>query len=69
MDEVFERVLVDIDGSKLLFTIGKPGILWKLDREHGKFLAYKETVYQNLFTHIDAKTGEPTYRPTSWNSK
>jgi alcohol dehydrogenase (cytochrome c) len=23
---------------------------------------YKETVYQNLFTHIDAKSGDPTYR-------
>ena len=62
MDEVFERVLVDLDGRKLLFTIGKPGILWKLDRENGQYLGYKETVYQNLFTHIDAESGEPTYR-------
>jgi alcohol dehydrogenase (cytochrome c) len=62
MDEVFERVLVDLDGRKLLFTIGKPGILWKLDRETSQFLGYKETVYQNLFAQIDAKTGEPTYR-------
>jgi alcohol dehydrogenase (cytochrome c) len=62
MDEVFERVLVDLDGRKLLFTIGKPGILWKIDRETGQFLGYRETVYQNLFTRIDPKTGEPTYR-------
>jgi alcohol dehydrogenase (cytochrome c) len=62
MDEVFERVLVDLDGRKLLFTIGKPGILWKLDREGGRFLGHKETVYQNLFANIDARTGEPTYR-------
>ena len=62
MDEVFERVLVDLDGRKLLFTIGKPGILWKLDRETGQFLGYKETVFQNLFASIDPKTGEPTYR-------
>jgi len=62
MDEVFERVLVDLDGRKLLFTVGKPGILWKLDRENGQFLGHKETVFQNLFASIDAKTGEPTYR-------
>jgi alcohol dehydrogenase (cytochrome c) len=62
MDEVFERVLVDVDGRQDLFTIGKPGILWKLDRESGQFLGYKETVRQNLFTRIDSKTGEPTYR-------
>lgn len=62
LDEVFERVLVDIGGQKLLFTIGKAGILWKLDRTTGKFLAYKETVFQNVFSHIDPRTGEPTYR-------
>jgi alcohol dehydrogenase (cytochrome c) len=62
MDEVFERVLVDVDGSKLLFTVGKPGILWKINRENGQFLGYKETVFQNLFAQVDAKTGEPTYR-------
>ena len=62
LDEVFERVLVDIGGQKLVFTIGKAGILWKLDRETGKFLGYKETVFQNVFDRIDPKTGEPTYR-------
>ena len=62
MDEVFERVLVDLDGAKLLFTIGKPGILWKINRETGQFLGHKETVYQNLFASVDPKTGEPTYR-------
>ena len=62
MDEVFERVLIDLEGTKLLFTIGKPGILWKINRETGQFLGYKETVFQNLFSNIDPKTGEPTYR-------
>ena len=56
-DEVFERVLVDLNGGKLLFTIGKPGVLWKINRETGQFLGYKETVYQNLFANIDATTG------------
>ena len=62
LDEVFERVLVDLDGRKLVFTVGKPGILWKLDRRTGEFLGYKETVFQNVFERIDPKTGAPTYR-------
>ncbi len=62
LDEVFERVLVDIGDQKVVFTIGKPGILWKLDRRTGKFLEYKETIFQNVFESIDPKTGTPTYR-------
>jgi alcohol dehydrogenase (cytochrome c) len=62
LDEVFERVLVDSDGKKVVFTIGKPGILWKLDRRTGQFLGYKETVFQNVFDSIDPKTGRPSYR-------
>ncbi len=27
LDEVFERVLIDVAGEKVVFTIGKPGIL------------------------------------------
>jgi alcohol dehydrogenase (cytochrome c) len=62
MDEVFERVLVDIGAQKVVFNIGKAGILWKLDRKTGDFIGAKETVYQNVFDRIDAKTGKPTYR-------
>jgi alcohol dehydrogenase (cytochrome c) len=62
LDEVFERVLVDSGGQNLVFSIGKAGILWKLDRKTGKFLDYKETVFQNVFDNIDKKTGEVHYR-------
>jgi alcohol dehydrogenase (cytochrome c) len=62
LDEVFERVLVDIGDQKVLFTIGKPGILWKLNRRTGEYLGHKETVFQNVFESIDPKTGTPTYR-------
>jgi alcohol dehydrogenase (cytochrome c) len=62
LDEVFERVLVDIGDQKVLFTAGKPGILWKLDRRTGKYLAHKETVFQNVWDHVDPKTGTPEYR-------
>jgi alcohol dehydrogenase (cytochrome c) len=62
LDVVYERVLVDSGGQNLLFTVGKDGVLWKLDRKAGKFLDYKETVFQNVFDNIDKKTGEVHYR-------
>jgi alcohol dehydrogenase (cytochrome c) len=63
LDEVYERVLVDIGADKTLFTIGKAGVLWKYDRRTGRFLGHKETVFQNVFDSINPKTGVPTYRP------
>jgi alcohol dehydrogenase (cytochrome c) len=63
LDEVYERVLVDLDGRKLSFNIGKAGILWKLDRESGQFISAKETVFQNVFRWKDASKGLVEYRP------
>ena len=62
LDIVYERVLVDADGEKWLFTIGKDGILWKLDRRTGAFVDLRETVHQDVFGSIDKTTGELTYR-------
>jgi alcohol dehydrogenase (cytochrome c) len=62
LDEVFERVLVDNGPDRWVFTVGKVGILWKLDRRTGKYLGHAETVFQNVFDRIDAATGEPHYR-------
>jgi alcohol dehydrogenase (cytochrome c) len=62
LDTVYERVLLDSGGQNLLFTIGKDGLLWKLDRKSGKFLDYKSTVFQNVFDSINPKTGEVHYR-------
>ena len=62
LDEVFEKVLVDIGPEQALFTIGKAGVLWKLERKTGKFMGFKETVLQNIFTKIDPERGIPTYR-------
>ena len=62
LDEVFERVLVDHGPQKTVMTVGKSGLLWKLDRETGKFLDVKETVYQNVWASIDMKTGRTRYR-------
>jgi alcohol dehydrogenase (cytochrome c) len=62
LDEVYERVLVDVGGERTLFTVGKPGVLWKLDRENGGYIDHAETVYQNVYASIDPDTGRPTYR-------
>ena len=62
LDEAFEKVLIDLGGRKTLFTIGKHGILWKLDRETGAFLGHKETIFQNVFDRIDPQTGAVSYR-------
>jgi alcohol dehydrogenase (cytochrome c) len=62
LDEVFERVLVDDGGQKLVFSAGKAGVLWKLDRKTGKYLGHKETVFQNIYDSYDPQTGEPHYR-------
>ena len=32
MDETFERILIDRDGRRSVFSMGKLGILWELDR-------------------------------------
>ncbi|PYS13995.1 MAG: alcohol dehydrogenase [Acidobacteria bacterium] len=62
LDIVFERVLVDDAGQSLLFTVGKDGILWKLDRKTGKYLGHKETVFQNVWDKFDPVSGRPHYR-------
>ena len=62
LDEAFEQILIDRNGQRLLFTMGKHGILWKLNRETGEFLAHKESIYQNVFDYIDPQTGVVRYR-------
>ncbi|MQA90830.1 MAG: PQQ-binding-like beta-propeller repeat protein [Gemmatimonas sp.] len=69
LDEVFERVLVDSDGRKLVLSVGKHGILWKNDRETGEFVGHTETLFQNAFTHIDPESGAVTYRDDIINAQ
>ena len=61
MDEVFERVLVDVDGRPSVFSMGKLAILWHLDRKTGKFVAAHDPGYQTLID-VDPKTGRASYR-------
>ncbi|OFW50248.1 MAG: hypothetical protein A3G77_09775 [Acidobacteria bacterium RIFCSPLOWO2_12_FULL_68_19] len=69
LDEVYERVLVDVGARKYVFTIGKPGILWRLDRQTGEFAGLKETVFHNIFDRIDLESGVPRYRSEIINAK
>jgi alcohol dehydrogenase (cytochrome c) len=62
LDVVFERVLVDSEGRKILLTVGKDGILWKLDRATGKYIDLKETLFQNVFATVDRVAGSVQYR-------
>ena len=62
LDEVFERVLVDIGDQKVSLSAGKAGILWKLDRKTGQYLGSKQMVNQTVWAEINPKTGEPRYR-------
>ncbi len=69
LDEVFERVLVNRGDERLVFSLGKYGILWKNDRVSGQFRGFTETVFQNAFTHIDPETGAVTYREDIQNAQ
>jgi len=62
MDENFEQVLVDRDGQKNLFMMGKLGILWRIDRQTDEFLSAFDLGYQNILD-VDPITGKVTYRP------
>ncbi len=69
LDEVFERLVINHGNEKDVLTVGKAGILWKLDRITGKYKASAETVFQNVYDKIDPKTGVPTYRSDIQNAK
>ena len=61
MDEVFERILVDYDGRRSVFTMGKMAVLWELDVETGAFRSAHDLGYQT-FADVDPETGAVTYR-------
>ncbi len=62
MEVGFERVLVDLDDRQWLVTIGKDGILWKLDRKTGEFGGFTDTMGQTIFAPLDHATGRVEYR-------
>jgi alcohol dehydrogenase (cytochrome c) len=65
MDHQDNPILADvvIGGilRKVIYLLGKPGILWAFDRETGEHLWNKQlTEYQNLYGGIDPETGAIT---------
>lgn len=69
LDEAYERVLIDVEGRPMVFSIGKNGILWKLDRRDGSFAGLAETVYQDIFDEVDPETGRIRYREDIQNMR
>ena len=61
MDEVFETVLVDVDGRQSLFKMGKLAILWQLDRISGEIIKATDIGYQTI-VNVNPVTGAITYR-------
>ena len=62
MDEVFERVLIDTGGRQSVFTMGKLGILWQLDRATGAFIRATDIGYQNILD-VDQKNRQDHLPP------
>ena len=62
LDEGMDQVLVDVEGVPTLLTMGKHGILWKLDRRNGRFLGLRDSGVQNVFAEVDPETGAVRYR-------
>lgn len=63
MDHQGNPILADItiagEPRKVVYALGKPGILWAFDRETGEFLWYQQLVeHQNLYESINRETGE-----------
>ena len=61
MEVGFERILADIDGTPTLLTVGKDGILWKLNRATGDYIDLLDTMEQTIFD-VDRSTGKIAYR-------
>ncbi len=59
----------DIEAGHIYRTVtgipGKPGIIYTLDRETGKFLWARPTIRQNVVAEIDGESGRVTPDPSS----
>ena len=65
LDHQDNPILADVEvrgiQRKVVYTLGKSGILWALDRETGEHLWNRQLVtYQNVYQDIDPETGAIT---------
>ena len=56
MEVGFERILADIEGTPTLLTVGKDGILWKIDRTPGEYIDLLDTM-ETEYLRRDRNTG------------
>ena len=69
LDEVFERVLVDSGDQKWVFTIGKAGILWKLDRKTGKYSLPRKPFFKTCSIRSIRKPASRPIAAKFWSRK
>jgi alcohol dehydrogenase (cytochrome c) len=70
METGFERVLIDLAETPYVVTVGKDGIIWKLNRKTGKFVDFAELLPQNIFERpLNRETGRLVYRADIANAK
>jgi alcohol dehydrogenase (cytochrome c) len=65
MDHQDNPILANVDAGgrlrKMVFALGKPGILWGFDRESGQYVWHQQLVAeQNIYERIDRDTGAIT---------
>jgi alcohol dehydrogenase (cytochrome c) len=65
LDQQDNPILADVEINgiirKVIYLLGKPGILWAFDRETGEHLWNRQLViYQNIYERIDPETGDIT---------
>jgi len=65
LDHADNPILADVSiggtTRKVVYTMGKPSVLWAFDRQTGEHLWHRQVVpYQNIYKNIDEKTGAIT---------
>ncbi len=63
LDWVFERVIGEIDGRRVVITGGKEGLFDTIDAATGEYIATADMGFQDFIVDIDPETGRKTPDP------